>query len=424
VRHDQTEDGDTIQPTIADPPVLIQARISMLVRSLELEEFRCFRHLHLVLPDRGLRLVGANGSGKTSLIEALYMLATTKSFRASLERHLVHLSSGSELGIPPYARLAAELFTETERSTLEIVLMVDPASGTVRKLYRRDGRSLRAVEFVGTLRVVLFSPEDLELVTGSPQQRRRYLDTILSTIDRAYLRALARYTRILEHRNSLLKSLAERDQRAADEQLAYWDEQLVTYGAYLLVARLRFLAEWGPRLRDHFQALDTQAQVLTTAYLPSIDLPKSLLSELAAREVADAQLIVGARYRETLERLRPDELRRGSTLVGPHRDDVEFLLGEEPLTAFGSRGVQRLAVLAAKLAEIAVIHRVTDDWPVLLLDDALSELDQQHRAHLLATLSALPAQLILTATDSDVLETPVLSSLPLFRLKDGRLELG
>jgi len=385
----------------------------MHIARLELEEFRCFRSLTLDFPPVGLRLFGPNGSGKTSLIEALYLLATTRSFRTTTERHLIHRESARELSLQPYARVAALLDARDAHRTAEIVLSLDPSTMTITKRYRRDGRPVRAMDFVGTVRVVLFSPEDIELVTGSPSLRRRYLDVVLSTIDPTYLRALAQYTRILEQRNSLLKQLANKDRRTIDEELAFWDEQLVTFGSYLIVARYRFLANWSQYVRDRFRDLSTRGQSLTTRYHCTVPLPAIVQEELTEKPLPAAQAMLSLAYREALEQLRTDELRRGSTLLGPHRDDLIWLLDDEPLVAFGSRGLQRLAVLAGKLAEITSIQHATGDWPILLLDDVLSELDSSHRARLSATLATFPAQQIITAADRAVLEQPEFAPLPL-----------
>lgn len=390
----------------------------MRVTWLELEEFRCFRSLSLDIPPAGFRLFGKNGSGKTSLIEALYLLATTRSFRTTTERHLIHRESARELGLQPYARVAARLDAREAHRTAEIVLSLDPSTMTITKRYRRDGRPVRAMDFVGTVRVVLFSPEDIELVTGSPSLRRRYLDVTLSTIDATYLRALAQYARILEHRNSLLKQLAGKDRRTIDDELAFWDEQLVTFGSYLIVARYRFLTEWGKSVSERFRELSTGNQLLTTRYSCSLSIPAIVEAELTERPLPDAQATLSPLYREALEQLRTDEIRRGSTLLGPHRDDLVWLLDNESLVAVGSRGLQRLAVLAGKLAEITTIQHATGDWPILLLDDVLSELDSRHRARLCTTLAAFPAQQIITAADRAALEQPEFAALPLAVLDD------
>lgn len=395
----------------------------MDVQRLELEEFRCFHRLELAIPRAGLRLVGPNASGKTSILEALYLLATTRSFRTTSDRQLIHRDSGRALSLPPYARIAADIASATGPHSLEISLVLDPVTLATSKRYRRDGRAVRALDFVGTLRVVLFSPEDLELVHGPPQVRRRYVDVMLSTLDSTYLRALSRYTHLLEQRNSLLKQLASQDRSTVEEQLAFWDDQLVTYGSYLIAARLRLLATWTKALAAAFRLLTSRSLDLTIQYESTVPLPPAFRTDIEHLSLSEAQAVIALQYRSALERGRADELRRGVTLMGPHRDDFTWLLDSESLAAFGSRGLQRLAVIAAKLAEINTVFDVAGDWPVLLLDDALSELDVAHRHRLLTALDASPAQKLLTATDADALDHPTIRSLPLVVIEDGTLSI-
>jgi len=396
----------------------------MYLGRLELEEFRCFRHLALALPAEGLRLVGPNGSGKSSLVEAIHLLATTRSFRTASERHLIHRDSGRAYGLPPYARVLGTVFADQQATTLEMTLTVEPDRNSVRKRIRQDGLPRRALDVIGTLSVVLFSSEDLELVLGSPSVRRRYLDISLSQIDRAYLRSLSHYARVLEQRNSLLRHLAAapaRDPRAIGEQLAYWDEQLVLYGSFVLAARLHYVQGLRLTLGERFAALAVSDRLLGLEYQSSVPLPEPLRHQVLCETLSDAQPRIAQRFESTLLDLRDDELRRGVTLVGPHRDDLHFTLAGEDLGSFGSRGVQRLAVVATKLAEIDAFARASGELPVLLLDDVLSELDQEHQQRLLLTLSGIPAQRLVTATERRLLEHPSLASLPIADIRDGQI---
>lgn len=393
----------------------------MLVRHLELEEFRCFRHFKLEFPRQGLRLVGPNGSGKTSILEALYLLATTKSFRSSLDRSLIHAASGQEFSLPPSARLCCTMEAMEKHHTLEIVLTIDPTSLTGKKHFRRDRGPVKALDFVGTLQVVLFSPNDLDLVTGSPQGRRRYLDVVLSTTDRTYLSALAHFSRVLEHRNSLLKQVVGEEGKAVEEQLAFWDEELLRHGTYVIVERLRFLATWEEELRYWFEQLTAGRLLLAIEYVSTVPLPRSIIDEIKELTQEEAQALVLLRYRTALEQHRREELRRGMTLFGPHRDDFTWLLGGQALETFGSRGLVRLAILAAKLAEMQVLFRRSGEWPVLLFDDAFSELDRKHRAQLLKVLEAVPAQKVVSAVDESTLDEGGLADLPLIRLENGEV---
>jgi DNA replication and repair protein RecF len=396
----------------------------MYLRRIELEEFRCFHHLDLPLPSSGLRLVGSNASGKTSLLEAIYLLATTRSFRTATERQLIHRESGRDYGFPPYARLVGELVLDHLATTIEMTITVEPERNSARKRIRQDGLPRRAIDVVGTLKVVLFSPEDLELVLGAPSIRRRYLDISLSQIDQAYLRSLSRYVRLLEQRNSLLKQIAAepaRDRRAIEEQMAYWDEQLVIHGSYVLVARLRYVHRLAEALGGHFRELTVSDLPLSLVYQSTVPLPDPVRERVVLDSLPDAQARVAQRFQAALHSLRDDELRRGMTLIGPHRDDLVYALAGEELAAFGSRGMQRLAVVATKLAEIDAFRGATGELPVLLLDDVLSELDQEHQDRLLQTLSGVPAQRFVTATDRRLLEHPALAGLPMSELSDGQV---
>lgn len=397
----------------------------MRLTRLELSEFRCYHHATIELPPAGLRVYGRNASGKSSLIEAVYLLATTRSPRASYERETINWSSAEEYGLPPYARVTGWIAHNSEQSEIEIVLAADESRGNaVRKRIKLDGRPRRALDAVGTLKAVLFAPEDLNLVLGSPSVRRRYLDISLSQVDHTYIHALGYYGRILEQRNSLLKELGNRRGlagREIDEQLAYWDGELVTHGAYVVAARVRYLHGLERSAADAFYELLGPDRTLGLRYAPSLGLPAAQAERVIESSPADAQAIVARAFESDLLRLREDELRRGSTLVGPHRDDVRFLLDGRDLAAFGSRGQQRLAVVACKLAELRQVVALSEERPILLLDDVLSELDPEHQDRLLAELSRAGCQVIITATDRDLLDRPSLAALPFLETGNGVL---
>lgn len=394
----------------------------MRLTSLELDEFRLYRTLRLAIPPAGLRVVGRNASGKTSLLEAVYLLATARSPRASLERDLINWHSNEEYDLSPYARVRAEVDSDGRSLDLELTLAVEPERGGTRKRVKIDGLARRTVDAVGTVRVVLFEPEDLGLVLGSPSARRRYLDISLSQLDPTYLQALSRYGRLAQQRNSLLKELgARRDRGARDGELAYWDEEMVTYGSYLVAARLRYTGRLAAHARETFVRLSGGDVALGIAYRASIELSETLLERVRAAPPAEGQALVGRSFEQTLRARREDELRRGATLVGPHRDDLLFTLDGRDLSAFGSRGQQRLAVVATKLAELDTMLEIAGDQPILLLDDVLSELDAAHRELLLAAIGAAGCQVLITGTDRQLLEHPALAALPLVEANGGEL---
>src|SRR5215213_8898504 len=215
----------------------------MRLTSLDLEECRSYRNLHLDLEPAGLRLFGSNASGKTSLLEAVAMLATTRSPRTSTEREVIAWNSGEEFGVAPYARCRASVQSNDGAFTISLAVEADPARGGVlRKDIRLDGRSVRSIDAVGRLRAVLFSVEDVALVAGAPQGRRRYLDLTISQLNSRYMRSLAGLNRVLAQRNSLLKSFARDRVHHADAtvgaQLEFWDNELVRYGSYVGACRM------------------------------------------------------------------------------------------------------------------------------------------------------------------------------------------
>lgn len=386
----------------------------MHLTELELEEFRSYRRLELQLETPGLRLVGDNASGKSTLLEAIAMLATTRSTRTSAERELINWQSGEALAVPPFARDRGVVRRRDRTIDVELALQIDPNRPThVKKSIRLNGRSARAMDAVGSLNAVLFSPEDIDLISGSPGGRRRYLDLTISQFDAQYLRALSRYSRVLEQRNSLLKSLAGAGvgarSRTAGEQLGFWDAELIAHGAAVVGRRLLTVDRLADLARERFAQLAARDD-LALGYASTVPVPPE--QRTTTSSFPDLQAVVARNFERALAEARGDEFRRGVTLVGPHRDDLTFGLGDLDVGLYGSRGQQRLVVVALKLAITTLMSEIAGEPPVLLLDDVLSELDANHRAWVLETAANAGAQVIVTATDADLLRQPSLTHLP------------
>jgi DNA replication and repair protein RecF len=385
------------------------------VHRLELEQFRTYEHLDLHIPEHGLRISGPNGSGKTSIIEALLLVSTTRSRRGSLDSDLIRWDSGEDLGVAPYARVSAEVEREQARATIEIYLEANAARGTTRKLLKVSDRSRRASDVVGILPTVAFSPEDLDLVIGSPSHRRRWLDIVLSQADRKYLRYLSRYNRILSQRNGLLKQPG--GQIAQKAEFDYWDEQLVGLGSFLVAARFLAARTMAKRAAMHFASLAPEVPCLGVAYESTLQQDATWWSGFEQSTANDSSVQrVGVAYEKRLAQSFQGDVQRGVTQVGPHRDDVSFTIGDRLLARFGSRGQQRLAVVALKLAEIDYLREATGAFPVFMLDDVLSELDPSHRQTLLRTVFENGAQMIVTATDEALLDDGLPDDLGFARL--------
>ncbi len=399
----------------------------MHLARLELEEFRSYGKLDLALPPAGLRLRGDNASGKSSLLEAIVMLATTRSPRSTAEREVIRWGSGDDLGVAPFARIRGEVVRKDGPKVVEIALQGDPArNGIARKVVRLNGRPARASDVVGQLKAVLFSPEDVALVSGSPSGRRRYLDLTVSQTSGAYLRSLARYQRVLEQRNSLLKSLqrerARPDSPHVSGQLAFWDEELTALGSTVVAFRIRALDRLGALAAEEFRLLTGEPgfAVAYAASIPGIaDMPV-LDGEDGFERIRTA---VHRAFVSALADRRADEVRRGVSLVGPHRDDFTATAAGIDLGTFGSRGQQRLAVIALKLAETAYMTEVAGEPPLLLLDDVLSELDAGHRALLERSAGSIDAQVIVTGTHAEDWSGSSLADLPAATVRSGALTL-
>ncbi|MFM9106687.1 MAG: DNA replication/repair protein RecF [Chloroflexota bacterium] len=391
----------------------------MHLTRLELEQFRAYERLDLRLQPAGLRLHGANASGKSSLLEAIVMLATTRSPRSGSDRETIRWGSGQEFGVAPFARLLATVERRDGPVEIEIRLQGDTdRAGVARKSIRINGRPSRASDAVGQLKAVLFSPEDVSLASGSPSGRRRHLDLSISQTSGAYLRALSRYGRVLEQRNGLLRALQK--ERAAPGaphvagQLAFWDAELLDHGSVVTACRALAIARLSAFADERFRSV-TGGSGLDLAYLPGLG-GEPVASD---REFEHLRLAVRRRFEAELERRRGEEIRRGVSVVGPHRDDFAFRSGGVDLGVYGSRGQQRLAVISLKLAETALMAELAGEPPVLLLDDVMSELDPVHRRMLEHAAGSVAAQVIVTGTDAADWMGAALRRLPGARLANG-----
>jgi DNA replication and repair protein RecF len=387
------------------------------VTNLSLRDFRNYQRLDLQLPPGITLLYGPNAAGKTSVLEALFYLATTRSPRVGADRELVRWDAVGEAGVTPFARVAAEVQRRAGKVRLEVIVQrraddEGQLTNTSTKIVRIDKRPARALDLVGQLRVVLFTPADLTLVDGPPAERRRYIDITLSQLDPHYVRTLAHYQKIVQQRNSLLRSWRERRRppRAVDDELAYWDQELAAAGGYVLAERLRAVRDLNTIAGPLFMSISGGDVPLAIAYQPSFELGDAVDSGGLA-----------ARLSQGLREFRRDELARGQTLIGPHRDDLAFTVGAVNLGRYGSRGQQRSVTLALKLGEAELMRARSGDSPVLLLDDLLSELDAARRAHMLEVVRRPDQQTLLSATDLADFGADFLDAITRMRVEEGRV---
>jgi DNA replication and repair protein RecF len=380
----------------------------MRLTHLSLHNFRNYVRLDLDLPPGVTLLVGDNAQGKTNLLEAVYYLATTRSPHAGADRELVNWLAAEQEPLP-YARLVGRVARGAGEISIEVTLTQRANNGTrYRKQIRLNGVAKRAMDLLGQLNVVLFLPEDIALISGSPSRRRRYLDAALCQIDPLYCRSLSRYNQILSQRNALLRDLRERG--GDPTQLAFWNDRLVAHGAYLVGRRWETLIALDELAHATHVELTDGNELLHLRYVPSIEM----------EEPGDAEA-VGTAFQAQVHSLQQREVAAGMTLVGPHRDEVRFLVNEQDAGIYGSRGQQRTAALSLKLAEVSLMRVETGEDPVLLLDDVLSELDEHRRRFLVHTLENGAEQAIITTTDLHTLPAPFLERCRLWRVEMGQL---
>jgi len=378
----------------------------MRLTHLSLTNFRNFVRLETDLPPGPTLLVGANAQGKSSLLEAMYYLSGAASPHASSDRQLINFLALKEPA--PFARIVAEMRQHDLPQRIEIRI-VDEAGGPgegprLRKEVLVNGVRRPVRQLAGSFTAVLFQPRDLQVIEGSPGDRRRFLDEALSQADAAYSEAISRYGKTLSNRNALLKQIQEAGSGSSGDQLAFWDEQLADLAATLIRSRALALRELEHFAQPIHADLTRGFESLRLEYLPSynpVPLPEGQLG-LPLEAPPDRAAVSRESLREgllaTLRDTHADDISRGLTLIGPHRDDFRISASGIDLTSYGSRGQDRTAILALKLAEIEWMRQRTGEWPVLLLDEVLAELDTSRRASLLARVH--PAeQAILTSAD-------------------------
>jgi DNA replication and repair protein RecF len=355
----------------------------MWLSQLALVNFRNFRSLRLEPQPGVLLFCGRNGQGKTNLLESVYVLATTRSPRTNVERELLSWRTPEDADlaavIAPFARLEARVRRLEGEAHLELSLEGERpgADGTTSAAVSRgikvNGLPVRATGLLGHLPVVYFSPADVELAGGPPAGRRQYLNLANSQASPSHLRALQRYNRILLQRNQVLRLVRERRQSAS--ALEPWTQQMLDWGSLVLRQRLCMLRAVDERMVSIFRDLAGTPETLHVVY-------RSTAGEILSDPLPEpAELAVG--FRERQERVASREIDQAVSLVGPHRDDFTFMLDGVDLNTYGSRGQQRLAVLALKLAEADWMRAEIGELPVVLLDDVLSELDPQRRGYVL-----------------------------------------
>ena len=337
----------------------------MIIKSLELSNFRNYESLSINFDNGTNILYGDNAQGKTNILEAIFVSATTKSHKSSKDSEMIEFGNEE-------AHIRTILEKEDIETRVDMHLRKNKSKGIAI-----DGTKIKkAADLLGLLNVVFFSPEDLSIIKNGPSERRRFIDIELCQLDNIYLYNLTKYSKIVEQRNKLIKD--SYDNKELIDTLSIWDMQLVSYGNLIIEKRKKFIEELNEIIKVIHNKLTNGKEEIEIKYEPDVE-PED--------------------FEKALKKSRDKDIKLKQTSVGPHRDDFSFVVNGIDIRKYGSQGQQRTAALSLKLSEIELVKRITGHVPVLLLDDVLSELDNNRQNYLLNTIGDI--QTIITCTGLD-----------------------
>lgn len=337
----------------------------MIIESLELKNYRNYDELHMQFSPGTNILYGNNAQGKTNILESIYICSTTKSHRGSKDRELIHFGQDE-------SHIKMNVRKNDVPYRIDMHLKKNKTKGVAI-----NGIPIRkASELFGIVNVVFFSPEDLNLIKNGPAERRKFIDLELCQLNKLYVHSLVSYNRVLMQRNKLLKELFFHPEY--EETLDVWDMQLAQYGREIIRYREEFIAQLNEIIYDIHLKLSGGKEHLKIVYDPNTPADK---------------------LEEEIRRSRQLDMKQKTTLVGPHRDDIGFFMGDIDIRKFGSQGQQRTAALSLKLAEIELVKKLVKDYPILLLDDVLSELDGNRQNELLSAIQHIQTMITCTGLE-------------------------
>jgi len=343
----------------------------MLLRELKLENFRLFSQVEIDFSEQVNIITGMNGQGKTSILESLYYTALTKSFRTKNDKHAIQYDKD-------HFNINTSFYSDSQtRSKIRVYC----SSEEGKHLFLDENKIVKFSEYIGTIPCVLLTLDDLKLTLGSPAERRRFLDILLSQVSPLYLDHLKNYRRSLMQRNAwLAKSTGSADQR----ELEIWNEQLVEHGTAIIMKRRELLEFLNSNLGDRYNLFVKNNESITVKYLCTLNPEKENLTK---------------QFYDRLKRLNHTEKQRATTMTGPHRDDIEFYKNEKSFKEYGSQGENKTLVIALKLTEWEYLSRSRNTNPILLLDDIFGELDQNRIEALVKVLGTIGQAFITTTME-------------------------
>ncbi|ARC70413.1 DNA replication/repair protein RecF [Bacillus paralicheniformis] len=368
----------------------------MYIQNITLSSYRNYERLDLQFENKVNVIIGENAQGKTNLMEAIYVLAMAKSHRTSNDKELIRWDED-------YAKIEGRVIKKNGSVPIQLVISKKGKKGKVNHIEQQ-----KLSQYVGAVNTIMFAPEDLNLVKGSPQVRRRFLDMEIGQVSPVYLHDLSLYQKILSQRNHFLKQLQTRKQ-TDQTMLDVLTEQLTEFAAKVVMKRLQFVDQLEKWAQPIHSGISRGLEELTLKYHTSLHVSDS----------PDLSKMINS-YQETFSKLRDKEIERGVSLSGPHRDDVLFYVNGRDVQTYGSQGQQRTTALSLKLAEIDLIQEEIGEYPILLLDDVLSELDDYRQSHLLHTIQGR-VQTFVTTTSVDGIDHKTLNEAEIFRVENGTL---
>ncbi len=371
--------------------------IPLFIENIILSNYRNYRKTEVFFENKVNVILGENAQGKTNLMEAIYVLAIAKSHRTSNDKDLIQWDK-------EYAKIEGRVKRKKGPLSLQLVIST---KGKKAKLNHIEQQRLS--QYIGAMNIVMFAPEDLNLVKGSPQVRRRFLDMEIGQVSPIYMHDLSKYQKVLQQRNHYLK-LLQRQKERNTTMLDVLTDQLIETGVKIVKKRFEFLhllQKWADPVH---KGISRGLETLEIHYKASIDVSEDLeLSKMVKV------------FEEKFDKLRDREMDRGMTLAGPHRDDLLFFVNGKDVQTFGSQGQQRTTALSLKLAEIELIHSEIGEYPILLLDDVLSELDDYRQSHLLNTIQG-KVQTFVSTTNVEGIDHETLKQAAQYHVSNGLIE--
>jgi DNA replication and repair protein RecF len=400
----------------------------MYLKHISLTNFRNFTRLDIDVPQRVVLLTGANAQGKTSILEAIYFLAAFTSFQTHVDRQIINFHEARKNALA-VTRLVADYQRGRSKHRIEARLILEPTGvlngQRLRKEVLLDGVKKHVNEVIGHFNAVIFVPQMSQIIEGAPDDRRRYVNLALAQSTPAYARVLGEYNQALTQRNALLKALNEN--RGHRDQLDVWDDALSRLGSQIILWRIQAVQQIERLASRVHHELTHGSEILRLAYEPAFDpLPKpNGQLGLKMDTVVDRSRLeldeIQNDFRVRLKELQSEEIARGVTTIGPHRDELRFLANDIDLGNYGSRGQIRTALLSLKLAEVNWMKERTGEWPVILLDEVMAELDVQRRADLLKYIGD-SEQIVFTTTDLNLFAHDFVEKAEVWKVESGRVE--